>query len=395
MQYSSIVKALSRAALVDGNQEVVSHQVSRLVAALRKDDDTDATALQKILDAAAVPNKSAPTRVSRSAMSTLERMKPGVPIPVDPDSSAPLATVVFPSENTAMEPVFSDDVSAVIRSLTREWEHQDALFEAGLRPSLTALVYGPPGTGKTTLALRLAKQLQLPAVVVRLDGLISSLLGTTARNLGALFEFANRYDCVLVLDEFDAIAKVRDDPNEVGEIKRVVNALLQNMDGRARAGITIGLTNHESLLDPAVWRRFEVQVPIPLPGASERAAIVEATLRRSAVQPSESKLIAWLTDGMSGAEVTTVCDKWLKRRIVDADADASPADVVVQAIATTAARYGTSAASRFADRDALIRGLAGDDDARFSQTEIAHLVGLSVKTVSRRTSDQQGEAAHA
>ncbi len=321
-------------------------------------------------------------------------MKPGVPVPVDPDSSAPLANVIFPTDNTAVEPVFSPEVTNVVQALTREWEHQDELLAAGLRPSLTALVYGPPGTGKTTLALRLAKQLQLPAVIVRLDGLISSLLGTTARNLGALFDFANRYDCVLILDEFDAIAKVRDDPNEVGEIKRVVNALLQNLDGRSRAGITFGLTNHEALLDPAVWRRFEVQVPIPLPGPVERAAIVEASLGAAPVALSEAKLIAWLTDGMSGAEVSTVCDKWLKRRIVDADTDASPADVVVQAVATTAARYGTSAASRFSNRDELMIGLARDADARFAQADIAHLLGVNVKTVRRRLNEPQSEVAH-
>src|SRR5207247_10685382 len=104
-------------------------------------------------------------------------------------------------------------------------------------------------TGKTRLARWMAAQLELPILLARMDGLVSSFLGTTARNIGNLFGFANRYRCLLLLDEFDALAKLRDDPQEVGEIKRVVNALLQNLDARSDLGLTIGITNHPKLLD--------------------------------------------------------------------------------------------------------------------------------------------------
>ena len=394
MEYTPILKALIRAALANDGREVVEHQTERLVAALRKAGDSDADVMERVVQSALTPGRAAPRRVTRSSMATLERMKPGAPVPVDPDSAAPLATVVFPEKNQASEPVFSAEVSAVVHSLTQEWDHQQELLAAGLRPSLTALVYGPPGTGKTTLALWWAQQLQLPAVVARLDGLISSLLGTTARNLGALFAFANRYECVLILDEFDAIAKVRDDPNEVGEIKRVVNALLQNLDSRASTGITIGLTNHESLLDPAVWRRFEVQVPVPLPGFSERAIIVAYSIGSDDGLVSQAKLITWLTDGMSGAEVATVCDKWKKRRIIDAASTASAVEVVVQAVLSTAARFGTRSITHFANRDALLVALAESKDVHFGVAELAGLFGVSPKTVSRRISEAEGELVH-
>ncbi|MCC9461583.1 hypothetical protein, partial [Enterobacter hormaechei] len=99
MEHFSIVKAIGRAALAADNREVVAHQLVRLEAALRSSGDGDADALQKMISAASRPRRAAPSRVARSAVSALERMAVGVPVPVDPESAAPLATVVFPEQN--------------------------------------------------------------------------------------------------------------------------------------------------------------------------------------------------------------------------------------------------------------------------------------------------------
>ncbi|MFX5839347.1 ATP-binding protein, partial [Acinetobacter baumannii] len=122
--------------------------------------------------------------------------------------------------------------------------------------AMSFLMYGPPGTGKTRLARHIATELGLELYVARLDGLISSYLGSTSKNIRALFDFAARTPCVLFLDEFDAIAKVRSDDQELGELKRVVNSFLQNLDTLGKHSIILAATNHESLLDAAVWRRF-------------------------------------------------------------------------------------------------------------------------------------------
>ena len=153
-----------------------------------------------------------------------------------------------------------------------EWAKVDALRAMGVEPSRSCLLYGPPGTGKTLTALMLARRLGLPVVNARIDGLVSSFLGTTARNIANLFDFANRYRCVLLLDEFDALAKMKDDPHELGEIKRVVNTLLQNLDARKGIGLTIAITNHEGLLDTAVWRRFENHIRSRPSGPSNAAS---------------------------------------------------------------------------------------------------------------------------
>lgn len=317
-------------------------------------------------------------------------MREGVALPVDRETAAPLATVIFPASNRATLPVLDENVSEVVSSLLLEWENQQQITDAGLSASLACLIYGEPGTGKTTLALWLAKELGLPAVVARLDGLISSFLGTTARNMGALFSFANRYECVLILDEFDAIAKLRDDPNEVGEIKRVVNTLLQNMDERHQQGITFGLTNHPSLLDPAVWRRFDVQLEVPLPGPAQRVEIASRVLGVESSDDSVSaRLLAWFGEGMSGAELVTLAEKYRKRLIVNAHHAKSPAELIRQLASTTARRERPLQDA--ADDDVeLTRALVSSSEIKFSHSDAALALAVSTKTVSRRLADPQG-----
>ena len=113
-----------------------------------------------------------------------------------------------------------------------------------------------PGVGKTTIAKYISLKTGLPLVIARLDAVISSLLGNTSKNIRRIFEYADSKPCILFLDEFDAIAKARDDQHEMGELKRVINSLLQNIDMFTQNNILIAATNHPELLDKAIWRRF-------------------------------------------------------------------------------------------------------------------------------------------
>ena len=391
MEHFPIVTSLVRVAL-GNDSERLNHQVQRLVDALVADgDSTQAAALSKLLNKRSRSTQLAPSRLTRSDQSVLvaglEQLHPQTAVPVDKDSSAPLATIIMPDDVVTTLPLFPEPVQANIDALLMEWMNADRIREAGLSPSPSLLVYGAPGTGKTTLALWLAQQLGRPVVLARLDGLISSFLGTTARNLGALFTFANRYDCVLVLDEFDAIAKVRDDPNEVGEIKRVVNALLQNLDVRVGRGVTIALTNHEALLDPAIWRRFEVQLAVPKPAFAQRVQIALRSLdAREDNARAEALLLAWVADGLSGAELRTLATKYRKRRLFVDAATVPPAATIAQVAESTSVHIGEDVLRIL--RLEQSRQLKTLHTAGFGHADLAYLFDISTKTVQRRVTEE-------
>lgn len=392
MEHFPIVTSLVRVAL-GNDSERLNHQVQRLVNALVADGDSkQAAALNKLLSQRTGSTEVAPSRLTQSAHAPalatgLESLSRQTAVPVDKDSSAPLATVVMPDDIVATLPLFPDAVQANIDALLMEWMNAERIRAAGLSPSPSLLVYGAPGTGKTTLALWLAQQLGRPVVLARLDGLISSFLGTTARNLGTLFTFANRYDCVLVLDEFDAIAKVRDDPNEVGEIKRVVNALLQNMDVRVGLGVTIALTNHEALLDPAIWRRFEVQLAIPKPAFKQRVQIALRSLDDAGENAhAEAHLLSWVAEGLSGAELRTLATKYRKRRLFHEVVAAPPAVTVAQVAESTSVHISDEVLDLLHLEEA--KQVKRLHTAGFSYTDLAYLYSISTKTVQRRVTEE-------
>ena len=179
------------------------------------------------------------------------------------------------------------------------------------------LLYGPPGCGKTKCAYLIAKQLNLPLVIARLDSLISSYLGTTAKNIRNLFEFAQKIPCVLFLDEFDAIAKARDDNNELGELKRVVNSLLQNVDSMSKDSLLLAATNHQQLLDSAVWRRFDYKLEIELPDKEAISKLIYLfTGHMGTLSEKDVTELSTLFFGLSGAEIEELITKSIRNAVI-------------------------------------------------------------------------------
>lgn len=187
-----------------------------------------------------------------------------IPIPADTDSRFQLLRV---EQNPYLprEPVYVASVQDTLNRLVEERRKVQALLEAGLEPTGTVLFTGPPGVGKTLGARWVARELGLPLMILDLSAVMSSYLGRTGANLRHVLDYAKSVECVLLLDELDAIAKKRHDASEIGELKRLVTVLLQQLDDWPSSGLLIAATNHAELLDLAVWRRFEQLIEFPLP----------------------------------------------------------------------------------------------------------------------------------
>ena len=186
------------------------------------------------------------------------------------------------------------------------------LASAGIESPCTLLLFGPPGCGKTMSAIAVASDLGLPLLVVRLESLIGSYLGNSAKNLRRVFDSASARPCVLLLDEFDAVAKMRDDSQEVGEVKRLVGSLLQNFDRVQGRQIVIAATNHHHMLDPAIWRRFDVTLHLDHPSEAEIAGIVSKIVPNGSLSEHLIKAVAVLARGMTGSDVAGIAKRALQ-----------------------------------------------------------------------------------
>ena len=230
-------------------------------------------------------------------------------VPIDSESRLPIADRLEPSEIEDMPVFLNKECKVEVEKFLEYYNNRNQIISNGINLPNTLIFFGPPGCGKSKLAEYISKETELPLITTRLDGLISSYLGSTAKNIRAIFNYAQSVPCVLFLDEFDAIAKVRDDKNELGELKRIVNSLLQNIDAIQNGSIVIAATNHEKLLDPAVWRRFMFRINLQRPEYEVRFNIINKLISNVKLKKEELDIIAQLYDNFTGAELEQVCNK--------------------------------------------------------------------------------------
>lgn len=243
-----------------GDSRGVQTYVRRIVRGLRDESGPLADELRSLL--ASAPSSSAPLRDAGGGFA-----------PVDRDSRLQLLRHESPVI-IDHEPILAPEIAAALDLVISERKQLDLLAKNDLAPTSTLLFTGLPGVGKTLSARWLAAQLKLPLLTLDLSTVISSFLGRTGANLRQVLDYAKEFESVLLLDEFDAIAKRRGDDSELGELKRLVTVLLQEIDAWPSNRLLVAATNHGELLDRAVWRRFDLVLEFPLPRQSDLERVI-------------------------------------------------------------------------------------------------------------------------
>jgi len=270
-------------------------------------------------------------RLAKDLMRILENGSPTVPVrqvgtvkteslPKDSERQTCLVDVRQPNRHM-QDILLAKESSDVVERVLQEYRKAELLRIHGLQPSTKLLFCGPPGCGKTLCSEIIASELGLPLLYTRFDAIVSSYLGETAANLRKVFEYASNGRWVVLFDEFDAIGKARDDATEHGELKRVVNSFLQLLDSFCAPSILIAATNHEHLLDPALWRRFDEILVFPRPSVHEIRSLLRMKLKNFPRSGLDLKAAASRLKGMSHADVERVCFDAIKASILQ-DKDA-------------------------------------------------------------------------
>jgi SpoVK/Ycf46/Vps4 family AAA+-type ATPase len=213
--------------------------------------------------------------------------------------------------------VLKPELDERLARVLREQRQQERLRARGLAPRRKLLLVGPPGAGKTMTAAALAGELKLPLFTVLYDGLIGKLMGETATRLRLVFDAVAMQRGVYFFDEFDAIGAQRAGPNDVGDIRRVLNSFLQFLENDDGPSLIVAATNHPELLDKALYRRFDDVISYDLPDPSVVQGILEARLATFDLKPIEWAPVLESAAHLSQAEVARAADEAAKVAVLD------------------------------------------------------------------------------
>ncbi|MEO1187485.1 MAG: ATP-binding protein [Pseudomonadota bacterium] len=221
--------------------------------------------------------------------------------------------ILFPDD--ALEPILAGSTRQALLAWLEEIWSKDDLKAVGLKPRTKCLLKGPPGCGKTTLAHHLAQRLDVPMAVIEAQRLRSKWVNQTGMQIGAMFDAAARWGGILFIDEFDSIGGNRIEQTSAasGEHNHSVNTVLRKLE--AHEGIVIAATNLSENLDPAVWRRFELQIDIDFPDQVARERILNMYLSPYGVSQSALTALARDCKGATPALLKELCEG-MKRSLV-------------------------------------------------------------------------------
>ena len=317
-----------------GTSQIVEN-VRRLIAShVVRDESNFQKAAETIIQELGVQNRPGEARYLRDALNFKDNDMPSHRV-VSPNlvvlSKQSQGLISFQTDPRAAKLFFRPETQLALDSILIEYHAAARLAQHGLLHKARFLFWGPPGCGKTAAAVWLATNLSLPIGIVRLGALITSFVGETGSNLQKVLTTANETPLVLLIDEADAIAKARDDANDVGELCRVVNALLQGLDYFApKRSLIILASNHSHLFDPAVWRRFDDVIAFPLPSQSERLAQLRQLTSGLRIAGSLAS-VARQTAGLSFGEIERAVNEIAKAKVLSGTKIVSSADIVSEA----------------------------------------------------------------
>lgn len=258
--------------------------------------------------------------------------------PRDRETDLPLADVRSPNRRMS-DLVLPAELGERLDELIREVHAWQKLDAAGIPRRRSILLYGPPGCGKTSIAEAIAQALGRPLIVVKTEAVVSSYLGETASNLSRIFEFAKSGPFVVLFDEFDSIGKLREDPTDHGELRRVVNAVLQLIDRYSGPSLIVAATNHQDVLDAALWRRFSEVLEVPKPDLEMRAAILSRILMGRTEPDTNIRRAAEELEGLPHAASEHTAEDSLRLALLDDRALVSSKDLAEAVRRNTARRW--------------------------------------------------------
>jgi len=354
-----------------GDQQRLELVLLKVIRALRKDAPDLSEQLAALLS-------------QHSANPNALRWKDSGPPPRDGEEGLPL--VRAESVDTAMQPVLSENLQRRIGQFVSERRDSQCLLHEGFLPPRSILLTGAPGTGKTMLASWLARELQLPLLSLDLATSISSFLGKTGLNLRRILDYARSRKCALLLDEFDAIAKRRDDSTELGELKRIVNVLLKELEEWPIQSVLVAATNHPELLDPAIRRRFDLVLDLNLPAVAERLAILERSAGRFAAElpPKTLEACAQALDGASGSDLESLMQAAVRHHL----ANKSP--LAKSVVCELHLRWGEKLDGKMIGP--LLRTIQNGAQKHFTVRELADIFGKSVSTIQHHLTKEAVDA---
>ncbi len=316
--YTELLKIIE-GGLTKEPQKVVSY-TKKLIEKLKKDGEHRfADSLSKL--------------ISQKFASTVT-MDELLNVPVDTDSRMDIVDVYLPNSGSNVDVVLPPYLTRKLQDFITSIEKRDDLRRVGLETNNSLLLYGVPGVGKTTIAKYISEQTGLPLVVARFDAIVSSLLGNTAKNIRKIFDFADKKPSILFLDEFDAIAKARDDQYELGELKRVINSLLQNIDAFSQNNVLIAATNHPELLDRAIWRRFNTVIEIEKPNNDEIEKMLGHFFKNSQTNivedPKKMKVLLESFKGMTPSDIKQVINNSIVSSVLHERGNLNLEDLLIE-----------------------------------------------------------------